>query len=90
MDCPERKLQRDWYSWWNRKGGVLKDPEQPEDALEPVRSLLGVDDVAAAASAWDGRCVVRLMARDAWPLRRVLVRLLTHFRGTVPPRVWQI
>ncbi len=60
-----------------------------EDALGPVRDLLANTDVTAAASAWNGRCLVRLMAGDAWPLRRVLVALLTHLRGTAPPRVWQ-
>ncbi|RYH10627.1 urease accessory protein UreD [Tropicimonas sp. IMCC6043] len=61
-----------------------------EDALDPIRRLLGQEGVVAFASAWDGRCVVRMMARDAWPLRRLMVALLTQIRGTVPPRVWQI
>ncbi|PRY25218.1 urease accessory protein [Aliiruegeria haliotis] len=61
-----------------------------EDALSPVRAVLpDCGGVTAAASAWDGRCLVRLMAGDAWPLRKALVKLVTHFRGTVPPRVWQ-
>ncbi|WP_093155188.1 urease accessory protein UreD [Aliiruegeria lutimaris] len=61
-----------------------------EDALGSVRRLLDEPGVSAEASGWDGRCLVRLMARDAWPLRRQMVKLLTHIRGTVPPRVWQI
>ncbi|SNS29138.1 urease accessory protein UreD [Tropicimonas sediminicola] len=62
-----------------------------EDALGPIRSLMqgAGPELVAEASAWDGRCVIRLMARDLWPLRRMLVQLLTHIRGTVPPRVWQ-
>lgn len=61
------------------------------DALDGARALLDGDHgVTAAASAWDGRCVVRLMAGDGWPLRKMMVRLLDHFRGTPPPRVWQI
>lgn len=61
-----------------------------EDALGPVRALLDEPGVAAAASAWNGRCLVRLMAGDAWPLRRQMIRLLTQIRGTAPPRVWQM
>ncbi|MDV7145029.1 urease accessory protein UreD [Tropicimonas sp. TH_r6] len=62
-----------------------------EDALAPIRALLEEEDgVDAAASGWDGRCLVRMTARDGWPLRRLMVKLLTHIRGTVPPRVWQI
>jgi urease accessory protein len=61
-----------------------------EDAVGAVRSVLAGCDVAAEASGWDGRCVVRLAASDLWPLRRALVQVLTHFRGTAPPRVWQI
>lgn len=61
-----------------------------EDALGPVRSLLDAPDVVAEASGWDGRCIIRMKARNGWPLRRLMTRLLTHIRGTVPPRVWQI
>lgn len=62
-----------------------------EDALGPVRAALaGAEGVAAAASAWDGRCLVRAMAPDAWPLRRVLARVLAVLRGRGLPRVWQI
>jgi urease accessory protein len=64
------------------------------DALGPVRAILTEPGVSAAASApqtHDGaRLTVRLMAADAWPLRRQLVRLLTLLRRSPPPRVWQI
>lgn len=60
------------------------------DALAPVRAALTEAGVTAAASAPDGgRLAVRLMAPDAWPLRRQLVRLLTLLRRAPPPRVWQ-
>jgi urease accessory protein len=61
-----------------------------EDALGPLRAQLGQDGVRAAASAWDGRCVVRLMGADAMPLRLALARLVAHLRGGALPRVWQI
>lgn len=60
-----------------------------EDALAPVRRLLAEDGVRAAASAWDGRLVVRALAVDAWPLRRLMARVMRHLRGAELPRVWQ-
>ena len=60
-----------------------------EDAIGPARAALTDPQVTGAASAWDGRLVVRLMAPDAWPLRRQLVRLLAVLRQSPLPRVWQ-
>ena len=63
-----------------------------EDALGPVReAIAGLGpEVAAAASGWDGKCVVRLRAGDGWPLRRAVARLLAALRGGAAlPRVWQ-
>jgi len=57
-----------------------------EDAVDPLRALVG--DMGAV-SGWDGKCVVRLMARDAFALRRRLAGLLQHLRGGALPRVWQ-
>lgn len=61
------------------------------DALGAARGALGEPGVEAAASAYDGKCVVRLLAADGWPLRRQILRLITALRGgAAPPRVWQI
>jgi len=38
----------------------------------------------------DGRLVIRLMARDGWPLRRAMAKVLTLLRRAPLPRVWQI
>lgn len=57
-----------------------------EDALAPLRDLVG--DMGAV-SGWDGKCVVRLMSRDAHALRRRVAALLQHLRGGALPRVWQ-
>ncbi|MEM9798275.1 MAG: urease accessory protein UreD [Pseudomonadota bacterium] len=54
------------------------------DALGPIRDALGTD---GHASAWDGRLVARLMAADAAPLRRALIRAIVALRGDLP-RVW--
>ncbi len=60
-----------------------------EDALGPVRAALGEPGTEAAASAWDGRLVVRALAGDGWPLRRLVARVLSTLRGGALPRVWQ-
>ncbi|RVT85616.1 urease accessory protein UreD [Rhodobacteraceae bacterium CCMM004] len=59
-----------------------------EAAAEALRRLPGADGVRWAVSGWDGKCVVRLMAADAQPLRRLAAALLTHLRGGPLPRVW--
>ncbi|MHA3977211.1 urease accessory protein UreD [Halovulum sp. GXIMD14794] len=59
-----------------------------EDRLDRARRLLPDIGVHAAASAWGGRLVVRLMAPDAQPLRAALIHFLTGFRGATLPRVW--
>jgi len=63
-----------------------------EDALAAVRaSLQGAGGVEAAASAWDGKCVVRLIAPNALPLKRAVAGVLAVLRhGAALPRVWQI
>ena len=66
-----------------------------EDAAGPLRRLALPDGVRGAVSGWDGKCVMRLMAGDSWPLRLALAAALRHLRarrGAAPslPRVWQI
>lgn len=67
---------------------VVYAGQDAEDRLGPARRLLPPDGVRAAASAWGGRLVVRLLADDAQPLRSALKHFLTGFRGTALPRVW--
>lgn len=67
---------------------VVYAGQDAEDRLGPARSLLPSDGVRAAASAWGGRLVVRLLADDARPLRGALKHFLTGFRGAALPRVW--
>ncbi|WP_374290302.1 urease accessory protein UreD [Paenirhodobacter enshiensis] len=62
-----------------------------EDALAAARAALGHEGVEGAASAFDGKCVVRMLAADGWPLRRQILALMTALRqGAAPPRVWQL
>jgi len=61
-----------------------------EDGLPPVRAAL--EDLPrgmrGAASGWDGRIVVRLMAADAYALRGAVAHLLGVMTGRALPRVW--
>jgi urease accessory protein len=61
-----------------------------EVPLPPLRALLDEPGVTAAASAFVGRTVVRMLAADGWPLRRQILRALHILRQGRPlPRVWQ-
>ncbi|MCH8465643.1 MAG: urease accessory protein UreD [Roseinatronobacter sp.] len=68
---------------------VLVAPDA-QDALGAVRACLACPDTRAAASAMEGRLVIRLLAPDGWPLRRKLAEILTLLRRAPLPRVWQI
>ena len=62
-----------------------------EDAVAGLRAVLsGFDDVRAAVSGWDGKCIARLMAADGFPMRRALAAALGTLRGAPLPRVWQV
>lgn len=61
-----------------------------EDALNPVRKVLDEAGCSAAASGWDGKCLVRVTAGDGWPLKRQLARVLAVLSGRPLPRVWQM
>ncbi len=61
-----------------------------EDAAAPLRDMLNEPGVTGSASGFDGKTVLRLLAVDGWPLRRVMARVLAHLTGRPLPRVWQI
>jgi urease accessory protein len=57
--------------------------------LEPVRAALSGALGTAAASAWNGMLLVRLLATDGATLRHDLLRALAVLRGgRAMPRVW--
>lgn len=60
------------------------------DLLVTARQVLDEPGVTAAASAPPGRLVLRLLARDNWPLRRQIMRLLGALRPDPLPRIWQV
>lgn len=68
---------------------VLVHP-QAEVHLARTRAACEGAGIAVAASAWDGRLILRAMARDAFSLRRTLLRAMTSLTGGPAPRVWQI
>lgn len=61
-----------------------------EDALAPLRALLTEPGCTAEASGWNGRLLARIVARDGWPLKRQLARVLALLSGRPLPRVWQM
>ncbi|MBA3908957.1 MAG: urease accessory protein UreD [Rhodobacter sp.] len=62
-----------------------------EVPLAPLRAVLDEPGVEAAASAFAGRTVLRLLSPDGWPLRRQIARALHILRDGRPlPRVWQL
>lgn len=58
-------------------------------ALEPLRAELDEPGVQGAASAFNGRLVLRCLAVDAWPLRRQMLRLIGLLCPGGAPRCWQ-
>ncbi|MGU3359285.1 urease accessory protein UreD [Methylobacterium sp. M6A4_1b] len=71
---------------------MLDVSPEAEGRLEEVRAILdaiGAEGVAAAASAWNGHLVLRLLGRDPDALRAVAQRALIAYRGRPLPRVWQ-
>lgn len=67
---------------------ILVAPEA-EQALPGVRAVLDEPDVDGAASALEGRLVLRCRAPDAWPLRRQMLRLIDLLCPGGAPRCWQ-
>ncbi|MEM8657339.1 MAG: urease accessory protein UreD [Pseudomonadota bacterium] len=67
---------------------VLCVAPDAEDRLARLRALTPVEGVRHAASAWEGRLVLRYLAQDAQPLRRALLMHLSFLRGRPMPRVW--
>ncbi len=61
-----------------------------EDAVGRVRDLPEVPGVTWAVSGWDGKCVLRAMAPDAFPLRRMMMAAIAALRPGPLPRVWTI
>jgi urease accessory protein len=60
-----------------------------EDAVPNLRKLR-TEGVEAGVSGWNGKCVLRVLGRDAWPVRRHVAAALDLLRRGRPlPRVWR-
>ena len=66
---------------------LLLVADDAERALQPVRTALGP---AGGASAFDGKLIARVVAKDGLALRRALVPALEALRGARLPRVWRL
>jgi urease accessory protein len=65
---------------------VLRTGDTDERLLDRLRTILGP---SGAVSAWNGKLVARLAARDGFELRKSLIPALTALAGAVPmPKVW--
>jgi urease accessory protein len=59
-----------------------------ESRLEAVRAVLGKDD---GASAWNGKLVARLLAKDGFHLRKTLIQVFSACVGREKlPKCWSI
>jgi urease accessory protein len=66
---------------------VLVSPDA-EELFDPVRAML---DENSAASAWSGKLVARLRARDGFELRKVLIPVLSRIaEPSSLPKVWSL
>jgi urease accessory protein len=59
------------------------------DAAPAVHQLPVQDSAQMAVSGWNGRCIIRILATDSWPLRQQIIRVVTTLRRAPMPRVWQ-
>ena len=67
---------------------ILLVDRDPEVLLDRVRAAIGE---AGGASAWDGKLVARLAAKDGFELRKALIPALTVLAGGVAlPKVWSL
>lgn len=61
-----------------------------EAAATALRDVPMLPQVQSGVSGWNGRCLVRLMASDLWPLKQQLGRMIRQLTGRPLPRVWQM
>ena len=67
---------------------VLLCAPEAESFATQAHALLNTDD--AAVSAFDGKLVARLVAKDGYSLRRLLIPLLTLLKGSPLPKLWTL
>ena len=73
-------------------GTILDCSPGAEGRIEEARACLeaaGPGGTEAAASAWNGHLVLRLLGPEVGSLRERVARFLCAYRGVPMPRVWQ-
>ncbi len=61
-----------------------------EAAADALQSVPVPEGVQAGISAWNGRCLLRAMAVEPWPLKQYLGAAMRQLTGRPLPRVWQM
>jgi urease accessory protein len=61
-----------------------------EAAVDGLRSVPVPEGVTAAVSGWNGRCLLRAVAAEPWPLKLYLGAAMARLTGRPLPRVWQM
>lgn len=89
-DAPAAILDRDALGGGARATAtLLLVAPDAEARLDAVRATLEGAPCPAAASAWDGLLLARLLSPSPAALRAVIIALLATLRGRAAPRVWQ-
>ena len=61
-----------------------------EAAVDSLRAVTVPEGVTAAVSGWNGRCLLRAVAVEPWPLKLYLGAVMARLTGRPLPRVWQM
>lgn len=61
-----------------------------EAAVDALRAVPVPEGVTAGVSGWNGRCLMRAVAAEPWPLKVYLGAALARLTGRPLPRVWQM
>ena len=61
-----------------------------EAAVDSLRLVPVPEGVTAAVSGWNGRCLLRAVAVEPWPLKLYLGAVMARLTGRPLPRVWQM
>lgn len=72
----------------NALGVVALVAQGAEDAAAPLLNLPAVPGARLAASGWDGRCLVRVLAPDGLTLRKQMAQIIKTLSARPLPRVW--
>jgi urease accessory protein len=72
----------------NALGLVALAAQGAEDAAAPLLAQASVAGAQVAASGWDGRCLVRVLAPDGLTLRKQMAQIIKTLSARPLPRVW--